>query len=169
MVVDFGKEDTTYIGTHELKSMLISHYRGITRFAKSVFFNDEHIDNHTIRYIADDPKHIHIVENNVYRAVPKEYVLDTMIINSWQKLVEFFKKLETEGKIELFKASLVSEETFTRIQDFVADFEKLCQGYTPLMLADIRNDVFDMIKFQTIEQDKKLEKKKKRSTKQHAS
>lgn len=161
-ILNFGQEDTTFVTVHDLKHMLISHFRGITRYIKFVYFSETHPQNHTIRYDPNDSKHLEIHEDGMFRHVPNEYILDTIIMDAWQKLVGCYNHIEACGKIEAFKNSLISSETFERIEDFVSEYYKLCHGIAPSSLKDIRQDILDMIKIQSIELAKKTEKKKER-------
>jgi hypothetical protein len=166
-VLNFGQEDTTFVTIHDMKHMLLSHFRGITRYIKFVYFSDTHPQNQTIRYDPNDTKHLEIHEDGVFRHVPNEYILDTIIMDAWHKLVGCYNHIEVCGKLETFKNSLVSPETFERIEDFVSEYHKLCHGIAPSSLQDIRQDVLEMIRLHSIELAKKAEKKKdkKRSTK----
>ena len=152
---DFGNEDKSFITNHDLRNILISHYRGVTRLVKYIYFNPIMPKNLTIRYDWTDPKNIQVHDNGAFHPLIKEYVLDSIVVDAWARLVAYYETIVSSGKRSAFKESLASEETLERIEAFVADYKKLCQGNSPFMFTDVRNSVFEMIKFQCTEKKKK--------------
>ena len=61
MVLDFGKEDKSFLNSDELKIILTCHFRGICKLVKLIYFNPSQISNNTVRYIKDDNKNLEII------------------------------------------------------------------------------------------------------------
>lgn len=161
LIHNFGNEDKTFLTSYDFRNIIISHYRGITRLINLIYFNPNKPANHTLKYNVTDTKYVLVYESGSYQAIIKEYVLDTIIIDAWALLVNYFNMIEINDKRNAFKNTLASEETLERIDAFIADYKKLCNGYTPAMLHDIRNDVYELIKFHYMETEKKKKKPKK--------
>lgn len=143
-ILDFGNEDKSYISNNDLKKILISHFRGITKLIKYIHFNNNHISNNNIRYFNNN---IEIIENGIFRIMNKEYILETLILESWMVLYNFYENMNTSQLI-IFKDSLISEETFIRIEEFINVYQKICDGEI-IYLEDIKLDIFNMIKYET--------------------
>ena len=157
---NFGNEDKSFITNHDYRNIIISHYRGILRLINLIYFNPSYPVNHTLKYDASDQKYLLVHESGSFQPLIKEYVLDTIIIDAWARLVNYFEMIEASGRRVAFKNTLASEETLERIDAFIADYKKLCHGHNPLMLRDIRNDVYELIKFHH-QSEKKNKKSKK--------
>lgn len=166
-ILDFGKEDKSFVTKHVLQNILISHFRGISRLVRLIYFNELYPMNHNIRYVPSDSDNIEIFENGEFRKVRKEYAIDSVVMDIWYLLVMFFNEMEMSGTITAYKNSLVSKETFERIEAFVDAYEMLCNGeLSAYIFNDIRNEVYDIIKCQAIEKKIKEEKKRKKRVKQ---
>lgn len=166
-VFDFGKEDISFITKHDMRLILVSHFRGIMRYMKLVYFNETHPENQNIMYKPTDQNNLYIIEHGQERAVNNEYILGTLVLDAWKCIAECYFDLEREGKLCEFKSTLVSLETFERIEQFIDAYRQLCNGGTPFLYQDIKQDVYNMIKFLSQELVKKREgvKKKKRNKK----
>lgn len=146
-VNDFGKENKTYITDDDLRNLLSTHFRGIQRLVRLIHFNDAHPENHNIRP-SSHSNIIEVLENGKFIEMNKEYVLDTVIIDAWGRIVEYFSKLEEDDELDEFRDSLVSKETDERLFQFVAMYKKICQGEPNITCREVHEDVMDMIKFQ---------------------
>lgn len=161
-VADFGKEDFTFLTKGELKSMLVSHFRGILRLIKTTYFNDLYPQNQTVQFKMEDSEHLWVSEDGTFRPLPTEYVLDTIIISAWERLVNLFYEIDEQGKMELFKKSLLSIETFERIETFVYQYGLLCHGI-PSAINEVKRDALDLIKNISLEKATEKQKKKKKA------
>ena len=155
--------------TIDYRNIIISHYRGVKRLVKLIYFNSKYPRNHTLRYNPLDQTNLYVYDSGIYQPMIKEYVLDTIIIDAWGQLVSYFEGIEATGKKTAFKNTLASEETLERIDAFVADFRKLCYGDTPpVMLKDIQNDVLETVKTFGLDTNKtKKKRKSKKNSKAH--
>jgi len=68
----------------------------------------------------------------------------------WQLFAEYYNLLEKNNKITAFKNSLVCQETFDRIANFVDSYQRLCDGEYLNIIKDIRADVTNAIKAQCL-------------------
>jgi hypothetical protein len=160
MVLDFGKEDKSFLTSDDLKGILTCHFRGICKLVKLIYFNDNYQYNNTIRYINNDNKNIEIIENGFFRIINKEYVLDSIILDLWSILYNYYNEMEINSTIQDYKETLVCSVTWDRITEFIKSYHKFLDGeYNSI--EDMRKDIFNIIKLSTIEIDKKKRKNKK--------
>lgn len=159
IVNEFGKENTSYITDHDLRNFLSTHFRGIQRLIRFIHFNDEHIENHNIKPTPSNSTTIDVYLDGNTMSLNKEYVLDTLIMDAWKRLVAFYEKLEEDGDLDDFLDTLVSQETIDRIQQFVKTYRSICDGEN-IAHKDLHDDVYEMIKFQSL----KFDKSKKKTT-----
>lgn len=146
-VNDFGKENKSYITDDDLKNLLSIHFRGIQKLIRMIYFNDDHPENYNIRP-STTHNTLEVLENNKFIELNKEYVLDTIIIDAWGRIVQYYEKLEEEDELDDFKDTLVSKETEDRLTQFITTYKKLCQGEPNITCKEIHEDVMEMIKFQ---------------------
>jgi hypothetical protein len=147
MLHDFGDEDLSFISEADLHACLACHYRGILKYVKLVFFNPGWPMNNNIRCWEHDIESLYIVESGAWIPVHKFYILDTLILDAWGKLAEYYYRMYDDvNDLERFKGSLATEESFSRIEEFIGDYELLCTGELPMMYSDIRADLFSKIR-----------------------
>lgn len=158
MILDFGKEDKSFLNSTHLKLILTCHFRGICKLVKLIYFNSEKKCNNTVRYISDDDKNLEIIENGTFRSVNKEYVLDSIILEVWSILNNFYEELEKNENMNDYKQSLVCEATWERIKEFITSYHKFLDG-DYIYMEDIRTDIFNIIKISTLYMEKKKRKK----------
>jgi hypothetical protein len=158
--MDFGKENHSHVTSDLMRSFLTSHYRGIVRYIKHVYFNDNVPANRTIQYDPQDLDNLLIIDNGELRRASKHYVLDTIMIDTWKRMVDYFNALDSPIA---FKESLVCEETFYRIESFLETYRDICKGNPSIAYKDVRDDVIKMIKLytETTKPKKKVIRKKK--------
>ena len=147
MINNFGDEDKSFLTNFDYRNIIISHYRGIVRLVKLIYFNPNLPNNHTLKYDPIDERYLLVYDSGIFQPLIKEYVLDSIIIDAWARLVNYFDMIEATGRRSVFKESLASEETLERIDAFTSDYRRLCQGHAVSMLQDVRNNVYEMIKF----------------------
>lgn len=143
---EFGKEDRTMVTDDILKNILISHYRGILRLIKYIYFNPNYRKNCTIKFKFSDEHNLYIYEEGMYKPLPKDYILDTIIIDAWKILYNYFEKINRDGTLINFRKSLVCNQTFDRIQDFIISYNNICEGNVDESFTDIKNDIYNFIK-----------------------
>lgn len=158
---DFGDEDHSHVTNHQLRMCLISHHRGVIRYIKYVYFNDNIPQNRTIHYDPKQPDIFHVRENNQLSPLPMLYVLDTIVIEAWKRIADIYKRLEHENRIEQFKSTLVCTATFDRIETFIRTYEDICRGELSNTYKDVRDEVMKMIVSLTEPKHKKTPRKKK--------
>ena len=140
IINDFGKEDKSYISDEDLKNLLSIHFRGIQKLIRMIYFNDDHPENHNIKPCTN--KHmLEVLENGKFVELNKEYVLDTIIVDAWNRIVDYYYKLEEDDELDDFKESLVSKETEERLGQFINMYKKLCDGEPNINCNDIHDDV----------------------------
>lgn len=144
-ILDFGKEDKSYISNNDFKKLLRAHFRGITKLIKYIHFNPEHISNNNIRYFNNN---IEVIENGIFIIMNKEYILDTLIIESWILLYNYYEEMSNNNELLNFKKTLINEDTFIRIEEFIDMYQKICEGEM-ISLDDIKIDIINMIKYET--------------------
>lgn len=160
MIYDFGKEDKSFISSIDLKNTLKCHFRGIPKLVKLIYCNPNIQSNNNIKYIKNNEKELEIMENGVFRNVNKEYVLDSIILDIWTLLYNYYEKIEKEGMLENFKAALVCKETWERITDFINTYNKFQNGEY-VCIDDLRNEVLLVFKLYSIEKNKKKQSRRK--------
>ena len=163
VIHDLGKENKTYITKHDLRNFLSTHFRGIQRLIRHIHFHDDHPENHNIRPTTNDNTTIDVCLDGEFTSLNKEYVLDTLIMDAWKTLVEFYYSLEDSGDLNDFEETLVSQETMERIDQFVHMYRSICDGDSFVSNKDLHDGVFEMIKYQSSKCDK-TKKKNKPST-----
>lgn len=161
MIRDFGQEDTSFISKYDMRMILITHFRGIKKLVKLIFFNEDQPQNHNIVYKLTDNENLYVYENGELIAINTEYILDTIVVESWKKIAYYYYELEQEDKLKTLKDSLISEETYERITQFINDYSLLCDGKTPFLYQDIKKDIYDLIKILGVEKPEKIKKKRK--------
>lgn len=154
LVHNFGNEDKSYLSEIDLRNFLSTHFRGLQRLIRFYHFNEDHPQNHNIRPSANQ-SFIDVITNGEFVPVNKEYVLDTVILDAWKTLVEFYNKLELEGEIDDFRSTLISEETSERIDQFVETYKHVCDGKLESAHKELQNDIYEMIKYQSAQIAKK--------------
>lgn len=142
---DFGNEDHSHVTNRQLRMCLIAHHRGVVRYIKYVFFNDDVPQNRTINYDPQQPNIFHVREKNQLHPLPMLYVLDTIVIEAWKRIVDIYKEIEQKHRLEHFKSTLVCTATFDRIEAFVRAYEDICQGELTITYKDVRDEVMKMI------------------------
>jgi hypothetical protein len=163
MIYDFGKEDKSFVSSIDLKNTLKCHFRGIPKLVKLIYCNPNILSNNNINYIKNNEKELEIMENGVFRIVNKEYVLDSIILDLWTELNNYYEKLEKDGMLENFKTALVCNETWERITDFINTYNKFQNGEY-VCIEDLRNEVLNVFKLYSIEKNKKKNKKSRRKS-----
>jgi hypothetical protein len=158
MILDFGKEEKSFLTYDDLKMILTCHFRGICKLVKLIYFNPIHKCNNTIRYINNDEKNLEIIENGVFRIVNKEYVLDSIILEVWSILNNYYDEMEKNEYIKNYKQSLVCTATWDRINEFITAYHNFLDG-DYMYIEDIRNDIFNIIKLSTISMENKKRRK----------
>ncbi len=158
-VYDFGKEDKSYITDDDLKGLLAINFRGIQKLIRMIYFNRDHPENFNIRP-SSHPNTIEVMDNGNFIQLNKDYILDTIIIDAWGKIIEYYDKLEENDELDDFKESLVSKETEERLSQFVSMYRKLCNGEPNITCKEIHEDVMDTIRFQYHKLNDKDKKKK---------
>lgn len=167
MINNFGEEDKSFITNRDLKKMIISHYRGLQRLIVFIYFNDTYPNNHTIKHNPLHPNMVEVMDNGEFVMYPKEYVLDTIILDTWKIFYDFYEEMEKNNELFIFKNSLVCSETFDRIQNFIDSYRRLCEGEQSI-IKDIREDILNLIKYQ-YKVSNKLNKKKPKKKRNSAS
>jgi len=158
IINNFGNEDKSYITSLELKNALKSHFRGISKIFKLIYCNQDFKSNNTIRYIQNDSKNLEIFEDGKFIVMNKEYILDSIILDIWTMLNNYYIKLEDEGKLSNFKDTLICNETWDRIIEFIRDFNKLKNGDS-INIESIRQEILNILKIYPTEKQKKRRRK----------
>lgn len=149
---NFNHESLDFITQQHYNKILISHYRSFSKLIKLVYFNPEYPQNSTIKYVESDPDHLLTYEHDKFIPLSKEYVIDTIIMKLWSLLYEYYQTLD----LETLKSRLISEETFERIQEFIADYRKLCMGVVPGSIKEIQQLIYETILFYSLEKKKTI-------------
>lgn len=144
MANNYGEEDFYYVTQEHYNRALKYHYRGLMHLLKLLYFNPRHPENHTITYKEQYPTQLCIREDGEWRPITKEYVLDEVIVTIWTKMYDAYLSLEKNNKLEALCRTFVCSETRDRLESFIDDFTKVCNGNTVIM-ADTRKDLFNFI------------------------
>jgi len=160
MINDFGKEDQSFITENDLRNMLKCHFRGITKLVKLIYCNPNVKSNNNVNYIKNNEKELEIIENGKIRIINKEYVIDSIILDMWAILNNYYEKLEEDNTLEEFKSSLICNETWERITEFIDTYHKFKEG-EDIDIEEIRHDIFIIIKIYTNEKKKHRRKSTK--------
>lgn len=128
MVKKYGviKKEFSYSYKYDhdiLHDSITSHYRSICKVIKMTHFNKENPEMENIKYIKDTPNVIYIVKNNKWHPENKDYFLECLILNIWTQLHAVYTEITD---LERFKESLICEDSFSRIESFMNDFEIFC-------------------------------------------
>jgi hypothetical protein len=145
MINDFGKEDKSFINDNDLINILKCHFRGISKLVKLIYCNPNIPFNNNIKYIKNNEKELEILENGEFRIVNKEYIIDTIILDTWTILNNCYEKLNRENLLEDFKTSLICNETWERLTEFIQAYHKFKNG-DDINIENIREDIFNTIK-----------------------
>jgi hypothetical protein len=148
---NFGQETLDYLTPKLLNNLLIAHFRSFSRLVKIIYFNPEYPQNNIIKYDANNPQYIYVFEKDKFVSYSKEYIIDTIIMNLWTILYNYYSQLN----LNTFKNTLISNETFERIQEFIEDYGKLCKGITPCSMKELQLSVYETIKFCSLDTLKK--------------
>lgn len=156
-IYDFGKENKNFITDSVLKYFLVSHFRSLPKLFRYIYFNNNYPENQNIKYYNDDS--INIIENGLWIIINKEYILDTITLDLWILIYNYYENIKKNNELNNFKNSLICSETFERIEDFIKTYEKVCKGENSLIFSDIKKDIFNVIKYY---HNKKKDKPKKK-------
>ncbi len=76
----FGHERRDYIKREFLKDCVSDPLKGVQTVISQIFFNEEHDENHNVRYLANDPDYMEIYkEENTWVKRNKQQIYDKMI------------------------------------------------------------------------------------------
>jgi len=142
----FGQENKDYITKAYLRKIILGHSRSVSTLIKHIHFNPEHPENHNIKICDADSNMFTVHDELGWRNLHKEYVLDTLVMNYWKHMVQFYEGLNKKE----FKNQLISVETSNKIERFVSDFKTMSIE----TLKDIKVDVHNTILYSFKEYDK---------------
>lgn len=135
----FGQENKDYITKVYLRKIILGHSRSVSALVKHIHFNPEHPENHNIKFCDDDDTSFTVYDETGWRNLHKEYVLDTLVLNNWKHMVQFYDSLNKKE----FRNQLISIETSNKIDRFVSDFKVMSID----TLKDIKLDVHNTIQY----------------------
>lgn len=144
---NFGEEDLKCLQDLDMRTILKSHFRGIFKLFNYIYFNQNYKNNNTIKYI--DENNIEIIDNGLPILMNKEYVLDSILLHLWSIIYNFYAEMEKNNKLTQFKNSLVCEQTWDRVQEFIDSYIKLTQGI-PVDVTYVKEELFTLLKISSI-------------------
>jgi len=156
---DFGKENKTFLTDSILRFFLISHFRSLPKLFRYIYYNNKYPSNQNIKYYDDE--NINILENGKWIYINKEYILDTVTLDMWILIYNYYETIKKNNKLNDLKNSLICNETFQRIEEFIETYKQVCNGENLLIFTDLKNDIFDVIKYYHNKNKEKPKRKKK--------
>jgi hypothetical protein len=76
---NFGDENREYIKKDDLKDYVKDPLKGIQEIIKTIYFDQEHPENHIIRLVPDDSDAIEIHSDDIWIKKQKKYIYNKMI------------------------------------------------------------------------------------------
>jgi hypothetical protein len=76
---NFGDENREYIKKDDLKEYVKDPLKGIQEIIKTIYFDQEHPENHIIRLVPDDSDAIEIHSDDIWIKKQKKYIYNKMI------------------------------------------------------------------------------------------
>lgn len=126
--------------------ILKSHYRSILRCIQHINFNVDNPENMNLKYDPDFPDSLFIIKNNEWICNQKDFILDSIILDIWQKLNTYYLKIiEDEESKEDYIETLTCEDTFERIESFMNDFTNFCNKGDNMCILDQKKLIFESI------------------------
>ena len=130
----FGNENMTYVTDAYLQKVILGHTRSVSNLVRYIHFHEKHSENWNIRICNHN---IEIYDEQGWRTVNTEYILDTLVLKYWEFLVNFYEKINRKD----FRNKLISIETYNKLDRFVSDFKSMYSE----TFRDIKNDVYNTI------------------------
>ncbi len=130
-----------------LEECLKSHHRSICRLINYLYFNVNHPERMNIKANPKEPNTLYIIKDHKWFAIDKDYLLDTVILNLWKQLYDYFCNIKD---IESFKESLTcGEDTYQRIETFMDEFKSFCESGNGICWNDQKNYIYNHLVFLT--------------------
>ena len=98
IINNYGEENIKYLHSKYFKHLLSNVSDAIPKLIKYIHFNEEHPENHNIKYTNKDEPYFEIMKNNKWILVPKDTeILNIIYKNNCLLLENYYKLLRKES------------------------------------------------------------------------
>jgi hypothetical protein len=143
-VIKIDYNNKIKIDTNILIEYVKYHYRAIPKLISNIYYNINSRETMNLKYDKNTPHLLYISKNNKWIAYDKDYILDSLVLEIWRQLYDSYVNIEN---MDEFKESLVCDDTFDRIENFINDFRQFCNTGSSSALVDQKKNALAFIMF----------------------